>query len=272
MTDKDQGLIHEQIAYYRARAGEYDLLYARREDWRDLLPVLDRMPIRGDVLELACGTGAWTARLAERARTVTALDASPESLALARARVPARTVSFAQADLFSWRPERRYDTVFFAFWLSHVPPGRFDAFWDAAGQAVAPGGAVVFFDTGRGEAATEQVLANAAVPSVQRQLEDGREYRVVKVFRDEREIAAALTARGWSAHVEAVGDTLLAGLARRAPDAESGGSSAASSDAVPDAESGGSPGGSSTISPDTVPDGLPDTSSAATEPPGGHAR
>lgn len=214
MDGADEGLIQEQIAYYQARAGEYDLLYERRDDWRELLPVLERMPIHGDVLELACGTGAWTARLAERARSVTALDASPEALALARARVPERAVSFTQADLFTWRPERRYDTVFFGFWLSHVPPGRFAAFWDTVAQAVAPGGAVVFFDTGRGEAATEQVLADAPVPSVSRRLEDGREYRVVKVFRDEHEIRDSLTALGWSADVSPVGDTLLAGLAR----------------------------------------------------------
>jgi demethylmenaquinone methyltransferase/2-methoxy-6-polyprenyl-1,4-benzoquinol methylase len=213
MAHEDQGLIREQIDYYRARAGEYDLLYSRRDDWRELLPVLDRMPIRGDVLELACGTGAWTGRLAERAGSVTALDASPEALEIARARVSDPAVSFAQADLFAWRPERRYDTVFFAFWLSHVPPDRLGAFWDAVAQAVAPGGAVVVFDTGRGEAATEEVLADEAVPSVQRRLEDGREFRVVKVFRDEHEILDGLAARGWSVNVEPVGDTLLAGLA-----------------------------------------------------------
>lgn len=213
MTNEDQGLIREQIDYYRARAGEYDLLYSRRDDWRELLPVLDRMPIRGDVLELACGTGTWTERLAQRADTVAALDASPEALEIARTRVADAAVSFGQADLFVWRPERRYDTVFFAFWLSHVPPGRFDAFWDAVGQAVAPGGAVVFFDTGQGEAAAEDVLADAVVPSVNRRLEDGREYRVVKVFRDEHDLVDTLTARGWSVSVEPVGDTLLAGLA-----------------------------------------------------------
>ncbi|MBR7833233.1 class I SAM-dependent methyltransferase [Actinospica durhamensis] len=220
MDGTDEGLIQEQIAYYQARAGEYDLLYEQRDDWRELLPVLERMPIHGDVLELACGTGAWTARLAERARSVTALDASPEALALARERVPHDAVSFTEADLFAWRPERRYDTVFFGFWLSHVPPARFAAFWDTVAQAVAPGGAVVFFDTGRGEAASEQVLADASVPSVSRRLEDGREYRVVKVFRDEQDIRDSLTALGWSAEVSPVGDTLLAGLARPPADTE----------------------------------------------------
>lgn len=214
MAEEDQGLIQEQIAYYRARAGEYDMLYTQRDDWRQLLPVLDRMPIRGEVLELACGTGAWTPRLAERASSVTALDASPEALALARARVGDRAVSFVCTDLFTWRPRRRYDTVFFAFWLSHVPPARLSAFWDAVGHAVAPGGAVVFFDTGRGEAETEDVLPGAAVPSVHRRLENGEGYRVVKVFRDEHEIQEGLSARGWSAHVQPVGDKLLAGMAR----------------------------------------------------------
>jgi hypothetical protein len=30
-------------------------------------------------------------------------------------------------------PDRRYDVVFFGFWLSHVPLERFDAFWSMVG-------------------------------------------------------------------------------------------------------------------------------------------
>jgi hypothetical protein len=33
-------------------------------------------------------------------------------------------VRFICADLFAWSPERRYDVVFFGFWLSHVPLER----------------------------------------------------------------------------------------------------------------------------------------------------
>jgi demethylmenaquinone methyltransferase/2-methoxy-6-polyprenyl-1,4-benzoquinol methylase len=68
------------MAYYRARAPEYDRVYAEREDLRELLTVVDDLPIAGDVLELACGTGQWTGALATRARSVTAVDASPEVL------------------------------------------------------------------------------------------------------------------------------------------------------------------------------------------------
>ncbi|KOG88170.1 methyltransferase type 11, partial [Streptomyces varsoviensis] len=154
----DHALLAEQMAYYRAGAAEYDRPYAEREDLRALPATLDDLPIAGDVLELACGTGRWTPLLAARARSVTAVDAAPEVLSLARARTPHTHVQFVQADLFTWRPSRRYDTVFFAFWLSHVPPARLPDFWQTVAGAIAPGGRAVFIDDGPAEAAVEEVL------------------------------------------------------------------------------------------------------------------
>jgi trans-aconitate methyltransferase len=81
------------------------------------------------VLELACGPGVWTGQLLRHAADVTAVDASPEMLAIAAARVGRERVSFIQADLFTWKPDRRYDVVFIGFWLSHVPAERFESFW-----------------------------------------------------------------------------------------------------------------------------------------------
>jgi hypothetical protein len=62
----------------------------------------------------------------ERAESVTAIDASPEMLAIASSRIGGdRRARFVQADLFLWRPDQLYDVVFFGFWLSHVPLERF---------------------------------------------------------------------------------------------------------------------------------------------------
>jgi SAM-dependent methyltransferase len=207
-------VVREQVAYYRARAGEYDRVYAERDDLRVLVPVLDGLPIGGDVLELACGTGQWTGRVAARARSVTALDAAPETLAIARDRVPAPTVEFRCADLFTWRPTRRYDTVFFAFWLSHVPPARLPGFWRTVADALAPGGTAVFIDNGPGEAAHEEVLAGQPTPSVRRRLDDGSEYRVVKVFHEPDRLTRDLAAWGWRARVWPVGAEFIAGTAQ----------------------------------------------------------
>ena len=209
----DEALIAEQIGYYRARAGEYDQVYAVRQDVQELLALVGELPVGGEVLELACGTGQWTRLLAERARAVTAVDAAPEALAIARERVPSEAVRFVRADLFDWQPERRYDTVFFAFWLSHVPPARLPAFWRTVAAALVPGGKAVFVDDGPGQAATENVLDGTPVPEVRRRLDDGREYRVVKVFHDTRRLAGQLAELGWTVEVRSVGGHFIVGVA-----------------------------------------------------------
>ncbi|HEU5025788.1 MAG TPA: class I SAM-dependent methyltransferase [Spirillospora sp.] len=213
MGNDADAAVREQIAYYRARAGEYDRVYDERDDLRALTGLVDDLPITGDVLELACGTGQWTGRLAARARSVTAVDASPEALRIARERVASTSVEFVCADLFAWRPSRRYDTVFFAFWLSHVPPDRLPGFWRTVADALAPGGSAVFIDNGPGEAAAEDVLVGQPVPSVRRRLEDGSEYQVVKVFHDPERLVRDLESWGWTASVRPVGTGFLTGTA-----------------------------------------------------------
>ncbi|MEU0807559.1 class I SAM-dependent methyltransferase [Streptomyces sp. NPDC005970] len=205
----DDALLAEQMAYYRAGAAEYDRPYAEREELKRLLAAVDELPIAGDVLELACGTGQWTPRLAARARSVTAVDAAAEVLALARARTASPIVRFLEADLFTWRPPRRYDTVFFAFWLSHVPPTRLPDFWNTVAAALAPGGRAIFIDDGPAAAAEEEVLANQPTPAALRRLGDGSQYRIVKVFHDVRTLTDDLTALGWSVRIRPVAGNFI---------------------------------------------------------------
>lgn len=195
MAVDEDALLAEQIAYYRARAPEYDRVYAEREDLRELLALADDLPIAGDALELACGTGQWTGALAARARSVTAVDASPEVLGVARARVTSSNVRFDRADVFQRRPQRRYDTVFFAFFLSHVPPSRLGDFWNTVAAALAPNGKAIFIDEGPDAAAREEVAADV------RRLDDGSQYRIVKVLHEPGELTGELAALGWSADI-----------------------------------------------------------------------
>jgi demethylmenaquinone methyltransferase/2-methoxy-6-polyprenyl-1,4-benzoquinol methylase len=216
-------LIADQIAYYRARAGEYDDTMrqlgryaslggavagrAEDEDGKEvaiLLEALEGMRPFDTVLELACGTGWWTQWLAQHARRVTAVDAAAEMLALNRERVKAANVQYILADLFSWRPDRRYDLVFYAFWLSHVPRDRFAAFWQVVGDSLAANGRVVFID----ELGTEQTRGmerRVDEDSVLRELEDGRQFRAVKVFYQPSELEAKLRTLGWNVEVRPTG-------------------------------------------------------------------
>jgi SAM-dependent methyltransferase len=90
----------------------------------------------------ACGPG----QLLRYAADVTAVDASPEMLAIAAAQVGRERVRFIQADLFTWQPDRRYDVVFIGFWLSHVPAERFESFWSLVADCLKPDGRVCFAD------------------------------------------------------------------------------------------------------------------------------
>ena len=107
---------------------------------------LRRSGRRGSVLELACGLGVWTGQLLRHATDVTAVDASPEMLAIAAARAGDDRVRFVQADLFTWVPDRRYDVVFIGFWLSHVPLERFESFWSVVADCLKDDGRVFFAD------------------------------------------------------------------------------------------------------------------------------
>lgn len=218
MSLPSDAILHEQIAYYRARASEYDEWFLRQGRYdrgpdlnarwfaeiAEARGALDRFDPSGDVLELACGTGLWTQQLARLARSVTAVDSAPEMLALNRARLAdAGNVRYLQADLFAWTPDKRYDAVFFSFWLSHVPPERFTAFWALVRDALAPGGRVFFVDSLYSESSTasDHALEGQEATTLSRRLNDGREYRIVKVFHDPEKLAGQLQALGWTATV-----------------------------------------------------------------------
>lgn len=208
MTDELAPVLAEQVAYYRARAVEYDAtspVAADDASRGELVQALEAFPPRGQVLEFACGTGQWTATLAKHASELTAIDSSPEMLAIAASRIKDDRVSFIQADLFAWQPDGRYDVVFFGAWLSHVPPQRFDRFWARAADCLDQTGRIFFIDELPAVAAHEQVIPGAVAPAVQRPLRSGARYRTVKVFYRPDELEERLTALGWKISVHPVG-------------------------------------------------------------------
>lgn len=251
-------MLGEQLAYYRARAPEYDDWFFRRgrydrgveanalwfREVDEVRAALARELPAGDgpandVLELACGTGLWTERLAGAARRVTAVDASSEVIALNRARIEAArragearcAVDFELADVFTWQPARRYDLVFFGFWISHVPPARFEAFWRGVERALAPEGRVFFVDnrasssraaprtgtdTGAERAGAERADAEKAEGIETRTLRDGREFAIVKVFYEPAALEQRLAGLGFAIDVRETERHFLYGAGGRA--------------------------------------------------------
>ena len=200
VDDELAGLLAEQVAYYRARAPEYLEGYLGVPGVTDLEAALDAFAPTGDVLELACGPGTWTPRLMRDAASVTAVDAAPEMLTLARERVgDDNRVTFVLADLFAWRTERRYDVVFFGFWLSHVPLERFASFWGLIDDCLAPDGRVFFVDDAY--RTPDELIEGEASTTIRRRLNDGTPHRAVKVPHAPTELESRLSDLGWNVQV-----------------------------------------------------------------------
>lgn len=204
----------EQLEYYRERASEYDEWFLRQgrydqgpehtEAWfkeaDELRAKLEELQPLGRVLELACGTGWWTEQLLDYALSITAVDASSEVMALNKARTDSSKVRYVQANIFEWQSEEKFDFIFFSFWLSHVPPERFEAFWQTVQQALAPNGRVFFIDSVHKKEATskDQVLPPQDGTVAKRKLKDGREFEIVKRFYDPEKLSQDLSNLGWS--------------------------------------------------------------------------
>lgn len=205
--------LKEQIEYYRMRANEYDEWFFRQgrydrgaennKAWfgeiEQLRKLVDQFKPAGDVLELACGTGIWTQFLTQFANSITAVDASPEVMAVNKERTKSDKVKYVEADLFNWQADKKYDVVFFAFWLSHVPPERFAGFWKTVEKALKPEGRVFFIDSRFEQTSTanDHVLNNPQETVITRKLNDGREFNIVKVFYEPKELELKLNDLGW---------------------------------------------------------------------------
>jgi SAM-dependent methyltransferase len=172
-------LLDEQAAYYRALATDYLDQGLDLPGGDEVTQALDAFQPTGSVLELACGPGVWTGQLLRSATSVTAVDASPEMLAIAAARVGSDRVRFMQADLFTWNPDRRYDVAFMGFWLSHVPAERFASLWSLVADCLKPQGRVFFVDDAY--RTLEELMEGPSSSTIRRQIPDGTAYRLVKV-------------------------------------------------------------------------------------------
>jgi demethylmenaquinone methyltransferase/2-methoxy-6-polyprenyl-1,4-benzoquinol methylase len=108
-------------------------------------------------------------------------------------------VRCVEADIFSWDPKDRFDTVFFSFWLSHVPPNRFAEFWDLVSRCLAPGGRVFLLDSIHevSSMAVDHSLPSSEATTLTRRLNDGREFQIYKVFYDQRKLEEELERLGW---------------------------------------------------------------------------
>ena len=211
-------LLQHQIEYYSARAPEYDQWFYRqgrydqgddfKRQWKsEAQTVRDQLlnaPRQTHILEMAPGTGIWTEQLIKLGDQVTALDASPDMIAINQAKLGSDKVTYIQTDLFDWRPQQTYDMIFFGFWLSHVPADRLSPFLRTVYQALKPGGRIFFIDSQKLEqSVASQQDAKRRDDLQKRKVSDGREYEIVKIYYDPAQLTSTLSDHGFDIAVRA---------------------------------------------------------------------
>jgi demethylmenaquinone methyltransferase/2-methoxy-6-polyprenyl-1,4-benzoquinol methylase len=234
-SERDARLLDEQMRYYDDRAPEYQDLWFRRgrhdlgdefnERWFRETAIVERavddVATTGAVLEIGCGSGLWTRRLAPHASRYVAVDSSRNMLELNRARNDGPNVEFVLADAFDWQPpnDERFDLIFFGFFISHVPPEAFAGWWARIRSWLTPSGhAFIVDDTaGPDRPYSGDVVDDGPKHAHRRHLSDGREYTIVKVFYEPAELAVRLSELSWNAEIRGSGQHFLYGSARPVP-------------------------------------------------------
>jgi demethylmenaquinone methyltransferase/2-methoxy-6-polyprenyl-1,4-benzoquinol methylase len=221
----------DMVAYYQARAGEYDDWYLRRgrfshgpihdAAWNAELDAagrwLDALPLAGEIVELAAGTGWWSPLLASKGE-LSLYDAASAPLDLARDRLLAHGLRAHLHVRDAWtEPDRQVDAVFTGFWLSHVERGLLDEFLRLVRRWLRAGGSFAFIDSRRDPQSGATDHPTPTDDTAIRRLDDGREFRINKVFYEPEELVAALEHAGFiEAEVTTTGRFFVLGHARAA--------------------------------------------------------
>jgi ubiquinone/menaquinone biosynthesis C-methylase UbiE len=126
--------------------------------------LLRQLPPRcTEVLDVGCGSGAFSRLLAQRAERVLALDLSPRMIEIARERSRATpNVDFQVADATAWEcPAARFDCIASIATLHHLPAGTT---LTRMRGALKPEGTLIVLDLFQGEGLGDVLTSGLAIP------------------------------------------------------------------------------------------------------------
>ncbi len=138
------------ISYYKDRAEEYEKIYSkpeRQDDLQRAAMVLQDSFAGKEVLEIACGTGYWTERIAQSAASIFATDINEAVIEVAKRKSYANAnIAFGIADIYNFTGQKKYESLFAGFIWSHIYLQDLDKFSASINRLVVPGGTVVIMD------------------------------------------------------------------------------------------------------------------------------
>ena len=184
--------------YYRERAPSYDRLY-RTSEWQDdfawLRNWVARRTAGRSVLEVAAGTGFWTAAAARKAKAIVATDYNAEPLAIAAKRGLGAHVTLVAADAYALPAfDRAFDVGMAHLWWSHVDRRSERQFLSGFAARLQAGAELLMID--------QRYSKSHSMPAFRRDragnryelrcLENGRVFQVIKNYPTPEELQASM--------------------------------------------------------------------------------
>lgn len=175
------------LDYYNKRLSEYEAIYAKPERQADLKKLVAQLQVdvaNCSVLELACGTGWWTERLAPHASSWTATDADTGALEVVQHKAIKGVVSIQTLNAYQPQFTAQVDCVFAAHWCSHLLFVEYSAFFKAVNQCLKPGGRLIMLDNNYVAGSSTPISRTDADGNTYqtRPLKDGSTHEVLKNF------------------------------------------------------------------------------------------
>ena len=190
------------VAYYRDRAKEYEKIYSKPERQQDLIKagiILQHLFAGKDLLEIACGTGYWTMKIAESACSIHATDINNEVIEIGKQKeYPNKNVVFSAQDLYSANKNQKYEALFGGFIWSHIPVEELPVFIETVHKKVNPGNLIVFMDNLYVEGSNLPVTETDTNGNTYqtRKLGDGSVHRVLKNFPTQEFLVSVIGEKG----------------------------------------------------------------------------
>ena len=184
------------LDYYNKRLQEYDTVYTKPERQADLNALLARLQTdvsRREVLELACGTGWWTERLAAHAASWIATDADTGALDIVQHKAIQGLSATTTLNAYQPSVSTPVDCVFAAHWYSHLRLDERSIFFRSVHGCLKPGGRLIMLDnnfvSGSSTAISRTDIEGNTYQT--RKLKDGSLHEVLKNFPDQQQLAAS---------------------------------------------------------------------------------
>ncbi len=183
--------------YYHLRAQEYEEIYyrpdpIRQKELANIAADMKTVLLDRSVLEIACGTGFWTAVVAEVAERVVAIDISDEMLAIAKAKgLSNERVKFCIADAYSLDSiKETFDAGLANFWLSHVSKSQLNDFLRGFHKKLISGAVVFMADNIYIPGIGGELIRQSGCEDTfkLRELSDGSKYKVLKNYYDANQL------------------------------------------------------------------------------------